>query len=83
MEDLFRPAAAAAARLLAPLLVRAVGDSPVVGHPGTANAPRAALPDAAAPAEKIAYLVVFAMLLALLAFTVWREFRSVLRPRVR
>jgi hypothetical protein len=85
--DLFRPAAAAAARLLflAPLVARAASDSPFVGHPGTANAPQLALPNAPASADgaRIIYLIVLAALLALLAFTIWREFRSALRPRVR
>jgi len=84
--DLFRPAAAATARLLSlvPLVARAAGDSPFVGHPGTANAPQLALPNAApADGKKIIYLVVLAALLALLGFTIWREFRSALRPGVR
>jgi hypothetical protein len=81
---LLRPAVAVAARLLylAPPIARAAGDSPFAGDPGTANAPRLALPNASAPAggEKIIYLVVLAGLLAFLAFTIWREFRSALRP---
>jgi hypothetical protein len=85
--DLFRPAAAAAARLLvlAPLVVRAASDSPFVGQPGTANAPQPALPNApvSADGKKVIYLVVLAALLAFLAFTIWREFRSALRPGVR
>jgi hypothetical protein len=85
--DLFRPAATATARLLflTPLVARAASDSPLVGHPGTANAPQPALPNAPASAdgERIIYLVVLAALLALLAFTIWREFRSALRPGVR
>jgi hypothetical protein len=85
--DLFRPAAAATARLLflAPLVARAAGDSPFVGHPGTANAPQLALPNAPASAngKRIIYLIALAALLALLAFTIWREFRSALRPGVR
>lgn|GEM_PF-6609834 len=86
MEDLFRPAAAASARLLflAPSVARAAGDSPFVGHPGTANAPQLALPNApvSADGKRIIYLIVLAALLALLAFTIWREFRSALRPGV-
>lgn len=85
--DLFRPAAAATARLLflAPLVARAASDSPFVGHPGTAIAPQLALPNAPASADgkRTIYLIVLAALLALLAFTIWREFRSVLRPGVR
>jgi hypothetical protein len=85
--DLFRPAAAATARLLflAPLVARAASDSPFAGHPGTANAPQLALPNgpASADGKRIIYLIVLAALLALLAFTIWREFRSALRPGVR
>lgn len=84
--DLFRPAAATTARLLplAPLVARAASDSPFVGHPGTAIAPQPALPDAPASADgkRTIYLIVLAALLALLAFTIWREFHSVLRPGV-
>jgi hypothetical protein len=87
IRDLFRPAAAATARLLflAPLVARAASDSPFVGHPGTAIAPQLALPNAPASAdgERTIYLIVLAALLALLAFTIWREFRSSLRPGVR
>jgi len=85
--DLFRPAAAATARLLflAPLVARAASDSPLVGHPGTANAPQLAFPHAPASADgkRIIYLIALVALLALLAFTIWREFRSALRPGVR
>jgi hypothetical protein len=85
--DLFRPAATATARLLflAPLAARAAGDSPFVGHPGTTNAPQLALHNApvSADGKRIIYLIVLAALLALLAFTIWREFRSSLRPGVR
>jgi hypothetical protein len=87
IANLFRPAAAATPRLsfLAPLAARAANDSPFVGHPGTANAPQVALPGAPASADgkRIISLVVLAALLALLAFTIWREFRSVLRSGVR
>jgi hypothetical protein len=85
--DLFRPVPAATVRLLflTPLVARAGGDSPFVGHPGTANAAQLALPNAPAPAdgERIIYLIALAALLALLAFAIWREFRSALRPGVR
>jgi hypothetical protein len=84
---LFRPVAAATARLLflAPLVARAASDSPLVGHPGTANSPQLALPNApvSADGERVLYLIVLVALLALLAFTIWREFRSALRPGVR
>jgi hypothetical protein len=85
--DLFRPPAAAIARLLSlvPPITRAPGDSPFAGHPGAANAPQPDLPNPLAGTDgtKIVYLAVLAVLLALLAFTIWREFRSALRPRVR
>jgi hypothetical protein len=85
--DLFRPVVAAAARLLflAPLAARAASDPPYAGHPQTANAPQLALPNAPAPADgkRIIYRIALAALLALLAFTIWREFRSVRRPGVR
>jgi hypothetical protein len=87
LGDLLRPAAAAIARLfpLVPPITAASGDSPLGEHPGTANIPQAALPDApaAAAGEKLIYLVAFVALLALLAFTIWREFRVVLRPWLR
>jgi hypothetical protein len=82
--DLFRPVAAATARLLfpAPSVARATGDSPLVGHPRTAISPQLSLPNAPASADgkRIIYCIVLAALLALLAFTIWREFRSALRP---
>jgi hypothetical protein len=84
--DLFRPAAATTARLpfLPPLASRAPSDSPFAGHPGAANAPQLALPNSPASADsRIIYRVVLAALLAFLAFTIWREFRSALRPGVR
>ena len=85
--DLFRPAVAATVRLLflAPLAARAASDSPFAGHSGTANAPQLALPNAPASADgkRVIYLIVLAALLALLVFTIWREFRSALRPGVR
>jgi hypothetical protein len=84
MGDLLRPAAAAIARLLplAPPITAASGDSPLGEHPGTANTRQPALPDAPAAATggKLIYLVALVVLLALLAFTIWREFRAVLRP---
>jgi hypothetical protein len=85
--DLFRPVAAATARLLflAPLAARATNDSPFGGHPGAAISPQLSPPNAPASADgqRIFYLIVLAALLALLAFTIWREFRSALRPGVR
>jgi hypothetical protein len=90
--ELFRPVAAAVAQALylassstPPVGNSPVGNSPFAGHPGAANAPRPAVPDApaAVDGEKIIYLVVLTALLALLAFTIWREFRSALHPHVR
>ncbi len=85
---LFRQTAVAAAQSLfsTPLVARAAGDSPSVGQPGrTAISPRLSPPAApvSAGGTRVIYLVVIAALLALLAFTVWREFRSALRPGVR
>lgn len=89
---LVHPSSAAIARLLSPVppIARLFGASPFVGQPGTGqpgatNAPRAALPDAprADDGTQIVYLAIFIALSALLAFTLWREFRSVLRPRAR
>jgi hypothetical protein len=84
---LLRPAAAAVARLLslAPAVAQAPGGSPSVGHSDAAKDPRSTLPDAAGSpdGQKTIYLVVFAALLAVLAFTIWKEFRSTLRPGVR
>ena len=84
LGDLLRPAAAAIARLLplAPAITAASGDSSLGDHPGTASAPKPALPDAPAAATErsLIYLVALVALLALLAFTIWREFRAVLRP---
>jgi hypothetical protein len=89
--DLFRPAIAAIARLLSlvPPTIRAVSDSPLVGPPATATAPQPAPsntpPNIPAPADgkRIIYFIALAALLALLAFTLWREFRSTLRAGVR
>jgi hypothetical protein len=82
---LLRPAAVVTARLLTPPAAGAPGGPGPVGHPATANAPQPAPP--ATPAspdeEKTVYLVVFAALLAFLVFTIWREFRTTLRPGVR
>lgn len=84
-EDLFRPAAAVVARVLALTSSNAPTPAslPSIEQPGTANAPHPTLPGAAVAAdeEKILYLVALLGLLALLALTVWREFRSALRPR--
>jgi hypothetical protein len=86
-ERLLRPAVAAIARSLAlvPPTALAVGDSLPGGHRGTGNDPQRALPSAppVLGRGKIVYLVAITALLALLAFTIWKEFRSALRPHVR
>jgi hypothetical protein len=86
MMDLFRPAAAVIARVLSlsTSITPAAGGWPFAGHPGTGRDPQNGLPSSlAADGSKIVYLVTLTALLSLLAFTVWREFRSALRPRVR
>lgn len=82
---LFRPAVAATARSLFPAapIARDASDSPSAAHSETANGPSLSLSNASAGGEKIIYLVAIAALLALLAFTIWREFRAALRPGVR
>jgi len=87
IADLFllRPAAAFAVRLLTPPNAGAAGGPGPVGHPAAANAPQPALPavPASPDGEKTVYLAVFVALLAFLVFTIWREFRTTLRPGVR
>ena len=84
-EELFRPAAAVVARVLA--LTSSNTPTPMslpfAEQPATTNAPHPTFPGAAVAAdeEETLYLVALMSLLALLAFTVWREFRSALRPR--
>jgi hypothetical protein len=86
-RGLLHPAVVAIARLLSlgPPAIREAGDSPLVGPPVPANAPQPALSNVPGPADgkSISYIVTFAALLALLAFTVWREFRSTLRTWMR
>lgn len=84
--DLFGSALAAVAGLLpasSPVLP-ASGDAPLAGHHGVAGASRSAPNPAPAPAAaeggSVLYLIAIAGLLALLAFTVWREFRIALHP---
>jgi hypothetical protein len=84
--DLFRPALAAVTGLLlasSPVL-QTSGDAPLGGHQGVAGASRSAPTPTPVPAVGdgggIAYLIAIAGLLALLAFTVWREFDVALRP---
>jgi len=90
--DLFRPALAVVTGLLlasSPILptsgdVPASGDVPLAGHHGVAGISRATPnpPPAPVAAEggRVLYLIAMAALLALLAFTVWREFRIALHP---
>jgi len=87
--ELLRPLIAVADRSLQAVasVVRAVGGdgAPAAGRPVQPHAPNGFLSNVAAAAdwEKIPYLVAIAILLALLAYTMWREFRSALRPHVR
>jgi hypothetical protein len=90
--NMLRPeVTATVARLLrlAPSIVRAAGrtaHSASLAQPqATPDAPRSAFPQAPALAdgEKIAYLLAIAALLAILAFTVWREFHSAFRAGAR
>jgi hypothetical protein len=87
IADLFllRRAAAIAARLLTAPAAGAAGGPGPAGHSATANASQPALPEAPASpdGQKTIYLAVFAALLAFLVFTIWREFRTTLRPGVR
>jgi hypothetical protein len=87
--ELLRPAITAVARSLLAVagVARAVGDggaSPV-GTPAKPSAPHGFLSNVASPTTwtQIPYLVAIAALLALLAFTIWREFRSALHPHPR
>lgn len=89
MGGLLPPALAAVTGVLlasSPILPTS-GEGPFAGHQGVAGASRSA-PSAPnpAPAPSVAeggsvfYLIAIAGLLALLAFTVWREFRIALHP---
>lgn len=86
---LFQPALAAITGvLLASLPVLPTsGDAPLTGHHGVAGASRSGSAPSPAPAAAdgggVLYLIAIAGLLALLAFTVWREFRIALHPRLR
>jgi hypothetical protein len=82
-EGLVRPAAALAQTLALALPYEArPSGSPLADEPGAANPRHVALPTAppVEDREKTLYLIVLAALMVLLAFTVWREFRSALRP---
>lgn len=86
--DLLRPALAAVAGYLlgsSPILDTS-GDAPLGGHHGVAGASRSApapLVPAAGDGGGTVYLIAIVGLLALLVFTVWREFRIALHPRLR
>lgn len=87
--ELFHPALVAATAMLfasSPILP-ASGDAPLAGHHGVAGASRSAPDQAPAPAVaeggSVLYMILMAGLLALLAFTVWREFRVALHPGSR
>jgi hypothetical protein len=86
---LFRPALAAVTGVLvasSPILPTS-GDAPLAEHHGVAGASRSAPNPAPTPAAaeggSVFYLIVMAGLLALLAFTVWREFQISLHPGSR
>jgi hypothetical protein len=88
-EDLFGPALAAVTGVLlasSPILA-ASGDAPLAGHHGVAGASRSAPHPAPVPAAaeggNVLYMIAMVGLLAVLAFTVWREFRIALHPGVR
>jgi hypothetical protein len=86
-ESLLRRALAGIAQSLfaVPSLARAISDSPSVESGSAQDSPLRAFTNAAALVswKTIVYVFALAALLALLAFTVWREFRSALRPGVR
>lgn len=82
-EGLLRPAAALAQKLALALshAPRPTGSSLTEG-PGAANPQHLPVPTVPPVGDrpKTLYLIALAALMALLAFTVWREFRSALRP---
>ncbi len=87
--DLFRPTLAVVTGLLlaSSPVFPASGDAPLTGQHGVAGASRAAPAPAHLPAAGdgggIVYLIAITGLLALLAFTVWREFRMALPHGLR
>lgn len=84
---MLRPALAAVTGLLlasSPILP-ASGDAPLAGQQGVAGASRSAPASSPSPTVveggwKLVFLIAIGVLLALLAFTVWREFRAALHP---
>lgn len=87
--DLLRPVLTAVTGLLlaSSPVIPSSGDASLAGHQGVAGASRSAPapspPAAADDGGKIVYLIAIAGLLGLLGFTVWREFRLALHPRLR
>jgi hypothetical protein len=90
-EEVLRPALAAVTGLLlasSPVLPIG-GDSRLTGDPAAPSAlPSRPAPDPAPLSTvddggKVVYLIAIVGLLALLVFTVWREFRLALHPRLR
>jgi hypothetical protein len=88
-RDLFGPALAAIGGVLlasSPIFPTS-GDLPLGGRHGVAGASRSApgqpLVPAAGDGGGTLYLIAIVGLLVLLGFTVWREFRIALHPRLR
>lgn len=84
-SELFRPVATGIARFLsaaAGSAARAAVGS-TLASPPVAHEPQPALPETPAPAGGggIAYFLFLAALLAVLAYTIWSEFRTALRTR--
>jgi hypothetical protein len=90
-RELFRPALAAVTGVLlasSPVLPTSGGPLPLDGRQGAAGGSRSA-PGSPTPVPAggegggVVYLIAIAALLGLLGFTVWREFRVALHPRLR
>jgi hypothetical protein len=82
-DDLLRPVLAVAAGLLsAPAAALEIGDAPLAGRSAPETAPRPDAPPSPVSPDggRILYLFALAVLLALMGFTVWREFHVALRP---
>lgn len=84
---LLYPAAATVGPLLlaAASATAAAANSPLATQPPTANGRYTDLLGVMSSTDwkKVLYRIALAVLLVLLAFTVWREFRPALRPGVR
>jgi hypothetical protein len=87
VSALLRPAVLAATQLLSlvPSILQRASDFPSTIPPATANTPEMTLSDALAPTDwmKVVYLVTLIVLLAVLAFTIWKEMGPVLRANLR